>query len=187
MRTRTTWIWIGLFGLGLMTTGGCLGRAISEGVGKITGAKGITVVIEPVSPVKRDIALVEYQRFEVATFADDFGGRTPPRLIEMLPAAVESQLAKDGIINHAGGKILLIRGKIIHYEDATRATSQVFGPFEEVVARVELVDKASNRVLGVANCIGRSQETVNQGVDKKTPALAEAIAGWIAQHYPKSE
>jgi prophage DNA circulation protein len=63
---------------------------------------------------------------------------------------------------------------------------QVFGPFEEVVARVELVDKASGTVLGVANCIGRSNTSVNKGVNKKAEGLSKAIAIWIGRSYPKS-
>ncbi len=177
---------IGLVFAALLSTGsGCVGRAISEGLGKVTGAKGITIVIDPLSQRSRDIALVEYTRFELAPFTDEFG-KTPSALLPLLKDRFERQLAARKIAN-TGGKTLLIRGKIIHYEDATRAVSQVFGPFEEVVARVELVDKSSGKVLGVANCIGRSRETVNQGVEKKADGLAEAIVSWIAAHYPKSD
>ena len=177
---------MGLVVTALLSMGsGCVGRAVSEAMGKVTGAKGITIVIDPVSQRSRDIALVEYTRFELGTFTDEFG-KTPPALLPLLKDRFERQLAAKKIPN-TSGKTLLIRGKIIHYEDATRAVSQVFGPFEEVVARVELVDKSSGKVLGVANCIGRSRETVNQGVEKKADGLAEAIVSWIAAHYPKTE
>ena len=169
---------------------GCTGRIISEAMGKATGAKGITIVIDPVSDRNRDIALAGYSRFELAPLTDDFG-RTPPEFFRMLNGKFLREMAARKIPNAnapAGqGKTLLIRGKIIHYEDSTRAVSQVFGPFEEVVARIELVDKSSGKVLGTANCIGRSKETVNQGVEKKADGLAEAIVSWIAAHYPKAD
>ena len=41
----------------------------------------------------------------------------------------------------SGGKTLLVRGQFIHFEDSRNVTSQAFGPFEELIARVELVDK----------------------------------------------
>ncbi len=37
----------------------------------------------------------------------------------------------------------------------------------------------------MADCIGRSMETVNHGAPKKVEGLAEAITGWISMHYPK--
>jgi hypothetical protein len=171
---------------------GCTGRIISEAMGKATGAKGITIVIDPISDRNHDIALAGYSQFVLVPFTDDFG-RTPQELFRMMEGKFLREMAAKKIPNAVGlassqrGKTLLIRGKIIHYEDSTRAISQVFGPFEEVVARVELVDKASGKVLGTANCIGRSKETVNQGVEKKADGLAEAIVSWIAAHYPKAE
>jgi hypothetical protein len=62
-----------------------------------------------------------------------------------------------------------------------------FGNFEEVLARVEFVDKATNKVMGTANCIGRTAETVNVGVETKAEGLAKAIVNWIADRYPKAE
>jgi hypothetical protein len=165
---------------------GCVGRVVSEGLGKVTGPKGITAEVQPVSSMRRDVSLEDYTQFKIERFTDNFGGRTPQRLLSMLPGQFYRELAKAKIHSRAGGKTLLIRGQVIHYEDSSTAMSQVFGPFEEVVARVELVDAESGKTLGVANCIGRSRETVNQGVEKKTEGLAEAIAGWIASHYPKN-
>lgn len=169
----------------LLTVGGCVSRAISEGLGKVTGPKGVTVVIEPVSNQKVDVSLEDYQHFEIGTFTDGFGGKIPSETNRLLPFYFSQQLREKHIINHASGKTLLVRGQFIHYENSSSVTNEVFGPFEELVARVELVDQSSGRVIGVANCIGRSTQTVNKGLDKKVQGLAEAIVSWIAQHYPK--
>lgn len=165
--------------------GGCVSRAVKEGVGAFRGASGITVVIDPVSHNNRDVALMEYTQFELDTFTDGFGGKTPARLFARLPIEFSKELSQAKIVNQRSGKKLLIRGEILSYEDSTRAVNQAFGPHEEVVARVQLVDAASGKVIGLANCIGRSTATVNQGVDKKAEGLAGAIVNWIAQHYPK--
>ena len=169
----------------MLYCGGCISRAVKEGLGAVSGPKGIAVVLEPVSSQKRDVALEDYSRFTIQPFTDDFGGHAPAAVNKRLPSYFEAALRKDKIYQGAGGKTLLIRGRIISFEDSTRATSQVFGPFEELIARVELVDQGSGKVIGVANCIGRSTETVNQGLDKKIEGLADAIASWIDQHYPK--
>ena len=167
----------------MFLTTGCIGRAVSEGIGKVTGPKAVVVPVKPVSYNKHDLALVEYTRFEVQPFTDDFGGRTPPQVLTGLPAEVNHVLAQKGIFSRPGGKTLIIRGKILSYEPAT-TVDQAFGPFEELVARVYFVDKDSGQVIGEYNCIGRSKETVNQGVPKKMQGLAEAIVNAILQHYP---
>ena len=171
----------------LVLVGGCTGRIIKESLGTVTGPKGAEFALRDVSSQSPDVSLEEYTEFRMEPFRDDFGGKVPTRLIERLPAAFARELAERKIRSHEGGKTLIIRGRIIHFELATAKTSHLFGPFEEVVARVELVDGSSGEVLGVANCVGRSGESVNQGVDKKTQGLASGIAGWIADHYPKKK
>lgn len=159
---------------------GC-SRLFAEGLGTVRGAKGIAVVIDPVSPYRKDNVLGAYTRFELGTFTDGFG-RTPREFFARLPQDLGNALAENRIPNLPGGKALVVRGRVLHYEDVGHVSSELFGPFEEVIARVELVDKATGRVLGAANCIGRSTETVNEGVDKKSAGMAKAIAEWIAQH-----
>jgi hypothetical protein len=182
MKFRPVWLLLMI----LLSAGGGCSRGLSEAIGQFTGAKGIPVIIDPMSPSKRDLALMQYTHFEIQPFRDNFGGRTPPELIRMLPTKFYVELAKKGIPDRRGGRTLLVRGQFIHFEDSRNAMGQVFGPFEEAIARVELVDKSTGRVLGVANCIGRSEETVNQGIEKKAEGVAEAIVDWIGVHYPKS-
>jgi len=166
--------------------GGCAGRAIREGLGVAVGAKGVAIPIKAVSTANSPRPLGQYERFELGVIHDDTNGLAPPELFTKLPGELDKQLAAKRIPNAPTGKALLIRGKVLHYEHSG-LFGQVFGPLEEVVARLELVDKADNRVLGVANCVGRTKETINLGVATKAEGLAKAIAGWIDRLYPKDK
>lgn len=175
MRTSRTLL-LACLGLGVLP--GCLGRAISEGLGTVGGAKGGYSQVAPLPYT----GLSVYTRFELGAIRDDFGGKVPPDLLAMLPMKLQAELSKLGLPDQPGGKTLLIRGAFLHYEEAG-LFGNVFGPLEEVIARIELVDKATGKVLGTANCIGRTRETVNLGVEKKADGLALAIAKYIADHY----
>ena len=92
-------------------------------------------------------------------------------------------MASKKLPNDPSGKTLVIRGRILHYED-----SGILGhitPLEQVIARIELVDKATGQVIGVANCIGRSTTSLNAGVAKKGEGLAKAIVSWLDKRYPE--
>ncbi len=167
----------------VLASSGCT-RAIKEGIGVGRGAKGLYTPIQMVSTSAEERPLGQYRRFELGKITDDFGGKVPANLWPHLRIEFEAQLADKELPNDPAGKTLLIRGKILHYEDASRL-GFVTGPLEEVVARIELVDKDSGRVIGVANCIGRTTESVNTGVDKKGQGLAKAIVAWLDKRYPK--
>ena len=166
----------------LLFAQGCMGRAISEGAGAALGPKGKVVVLSPIVDSSAK-PLGVYQRFEMERFVDSMDGQAPPDLNQYLAPAFAKELLDDRIPEAAYGKTLLIRGKFIHYETGDML-DQAFGPLEEVIARVELVDKDSGKVIGVANCIGRTKETVRMGVKNKADGLAKAIAGWIGKNYP---
>ena len=80
--------------------------------------------------------------------------------------------------------MLLVRGTIIYYESAHGLAEQLFGPLEEAVADVELVDKASGNVIAKAACVGRSTASVSQGVETKAEGLAKGITKWIDRFRP---
>ncbi len=164
--------------------GGCTGTAIKEGVGLAFGAKGSVTSLtgSPPSPAVRPLR--PYQRFELSNFTDDMAGLVPPELFRRLPAAFRKAMADKKIRNAAAGKTLLIRGKVLHYEDSSMV-SKALGPAEFVVAQVEFVDKETGKVLGRANCVGRTSARVNIGVGKKAEGLGRAIANWIDQRYPE--
>ena len=109
----------------------------------------------------------------------------PPDLWADLRTAFAEELAEKGLPNDSSGKTLLIRGRIVHYE-GDGILGLALSPLEEVVARIELVDKDSGNVLGVANCIGRTTASVNTGVEKKAQGLAKAIVSWLDKRYPET-
>jgi len=168
----------------LSAVSGC-GRAAKEAVGTVMGAKGTYVQLSPQVSKDRRL-LADYKRFELGQITDSFGGKVPPQVTEYLPAKFAQQLREAKLPNETGGKTLLIRGVIYHYEDEG-LVGAVLGPLEEVVARLELVDKSSGKVLATGNCIGRTTETVNKGTEKKAEGLAKAIVSWIKDNYPKIE
>ena len=170
----------------LAVASGCTGRLIKESMGVAMGAKGATTMLQPVPQGHDARPLGVYERFELGQIRDDTNGQTPAAVFSLLPGAFEKQLADKKIPNAASGKTLLIRGKVLHYEDSG-LVGQVFGPLEEVVARIELVDKETGKVLGVANCVGRTQESVNIGVQTKVEGLAKAIVRWIDKLYPEEK
>ncbi len=170
-------VMIALLGSGCAT-------GIKEGVGLARGAKGSYAPLKDVSASENARPLGEYQRFELGTFTDDFGGKVPPAVMQACRAAWPKELEDKELPNAPGGKTLIARGIIIHYE-ASGTLGKVIGPIEEVVARTELVDKDSGKVIATGNCVGRTTTRVNLGADKKGQGLAKAIASWIADRYPE--
>jgi len=168
---------------GSLLVGGCTGTIIKEGAGLALGAKGsVTPLMPTQAPPPRTLGV--YQRFELGKFTDDMAGLVPPALFQELPGQFGRALAGKKIANAPSGRTLLIRGKVLHYEDSSTVGKAV-GPVEFVVAQVEFVDKDSGKVLGRANCVGRTTARVNWGVAKKAEGLARAIANWIDHRYPE--
>jgi len=162
---------------------GC-GTAAKEIIGATMGPKGTFVPIRPIAADKEARPLGGYTRFELGKFTDDMGGRSPVELLSYLPGAFRTELAEEKIPIGPGGKTLVLRGKIIHYEDQNLLGAMI-SPIEEVVVRTEMVDKQTGKVLGVAHCVGRTTTRVNKGVEKKGIALGKALAAWIDARYPK--
>jgi hypothetical protein len=162
---------------------GCMSRAIKEGVGAATGAKG-SFSESPSMGSQGAKPLAGYQDFQVGRIEDDFKGRTPRQLIQLLPGKIREDLRKENLPAGKGGKTCVINVSVRYYEQAG-AMGQVFGPLEEVVAEVQLVDKNDDRVVGSAMCVGRSTTTANQGVEKKAEGLSKGIVSWIKSRYPE--
>jgi len=155
---------------------GCLSTAFREGKGAAMGASGIDVQLQG-SP-----NLEEYSNFEVGSFIDGMLNKTPGKLLKIMPGLVKSEMANYTIPMNRGGKTVVITGVVIHYDVASDAISTVFGPFEEAVVRVMLTDKATSRIIGTANCIGRSNANTNKGLEQKARGVGKAIVKWIGKH-----
>jgi hypothetical protein len=163
---------------------GCTGRLITEGKESVLGAKGIVAGESGMTP-PAEFMLAQYRHFELAGFTDDMNGHVPPELFSHLSSEFSKQLADKGIPN-SSGKTLLIRGRVLYYEDAS-TLGTVLGPFEEAVARVEFVDKDSGRTLTDCYCVGRTESLRQKGARGKAEGLAKAITTWIAKRYPKAQ
>ena len=181
---RQTTLAASLIALALLP-GGCISRGIKEGLGIATGGKGMAIVLQPVRARARARPLGAYQRFELGKISDAMG-KTPREFFRLLPVELDKQLAARRIPNLESGKTLVIEGEILHYE-SSGMFGHVFGPLEEAVARIRLVDKDSGRTLGEANCVGRTKESVNLGVRTKAEGMAKAVVGWIDKLYPQDK
>ncbi len=165
----------------LLAASGC-GRAAGEATSLFTGAKG-TVTILQANVGEGQNVLSAYERFELGAMTDEMAGKVPAGLFTALPEKFAKELADEDIPNSASGKTLLIRGKVLHYEGPS-TVGKVIGSVEFVVARVEFVDKASGRVLAVANCVGRTKTKAIAGPARKAEGLAKAIVQWIDKRFP---
>lgn len=169
----------------MVVSGGCVGRLAREGLGEVKGASGKAMVIEPPSAKANPNELAAYRCFRLGEISNDVGGQLPGNFMSLLGEEVRKHIADKKLPNDAGAQTLLIRGRIIHYENSGMM-GNVFGPLEEVICRTEFVDASSGRVLAVANCVGRTNTTLNAGVKTKAEGLAKAFVGWIDDRYPKS-
>lgn len=162
---------------------GC-GRALREGLGEVRGASGVVIAVKPASTAANPGELAAYRRFELGDIREDMGGQLSGQFLPLLRQEFSSQLADKHLPNEAGGKTLVVRGTIFHYEDVG-TIGTVISPLEEVICRTEFVDKSTGRVLAVTNCVGRTNTSLNRGVATKAEGLAKAFVAWIDKRYPK--
>ena len=163
---------------------GCMERMVGEGMAAATGPKGAYFEEKPLAEKKDHKALEAYKRFELGEVKNMTGKFMPPAFMTYLPEQFGQQLSKSDLPKESSGKALAFRVTVIHYE-AADAMESAFGPFEEVVARVELVDKDDGRVIGQGVAVTRSEKSVNLGPEKKAQGLAKALINWASDYYPK--
>ena len=175
---KKTLVTLALLGL-VLSSGGCLGRIVGEAWEGTTGGSGRSQIVDPVSG-----SLDGYTNFEMERFTDKTHGNVPPAFWAMLPEAFNKLAYADGLPQQAGGKTVLIRGTVIYYEIGV-LTDQVFGPLEEAVAYVELVDKDTGQTLGKVTAVGRTTKTIPMGPETKAGGLSKAIIKWINASYSK--
>jgi hypothetical protein len=177
---KKTLITLSLLSLVFSSTG-CLGRIIKEGWEGLEQGKG-RFDIQSVDPG----SLADYSQFEIGTFSDDTNGTAPTQFFADLPEAFRLIAAAEGLPQHPGGKKLVIDGVVIYYESAA-ITGQVFGPFEEVVARVEYKDGSTGKVIARGTAVGRTGATTAQGPRTKAGGLSKGLIKFIIDHYPESQ
>jgi hypothetical protein len=163
---------------------GCIGRMIDEGVEKTLGPTAKVLPMDPKWPEKDHAYLENYKNFEIGTIKTDFAD-VPQDFMESLPTELAEQLASKDLPANRSGKTLQINITILAYQPVS-SYHKALGPTEEVVARVELTDKASGKPVGRAICIGRTYQSVGLGPKWKAWGLSRAIVNdWIDEYYPK--
>ena len=165
---------------------GCLGRMVGEGAEKTLGPKGAYWEEKSLAYSKRDKALASYTNFVLGQVKNGYGHNVPEDFFTVFPDEFEKALEKSKLPNVESGKTLVVNVTVIHYETADE-TDNVLGPLEQVVAKVQLMDKATNKVLAYGNVVGRTGKTVGLGVEWKARGLAKGIVKWICDYYPKKE
>jgi len=165
---------------------GCLGRLVGEGAEKTLGPKGAYWEEKPLAVSKSQKVLAPYTKFVLGQVKNDFGSNVPPAFFDLFPAEFEIAIQKAKLPDIETQKTLVVNVSVIHYETADMKDN-VLGPLEQVVARVQLVDKSTNKVLARGNVIGRTGKSVGLGVDWKARGLAKGIVKWISDYYPKRE
>ena len=121
---------------------------IDEGVEKTLGPTAKVLPMDPKWPEKDHAYLENYKNFEIGTIKTDFAD-VPQDFMEYLPTELGEQLASKDLPADRSGKTLLINITILAYQPVS-SYHKALGPTEEVVARVELTDKASGKPVGRA-------------------------------------
>ena len=180
---RSTLIRSALLFAALLPAVGCTGTIIREASGAVLGASGTFMPLQPLAPDKETKTLGAYTRFELGPINDDIGDKMPANLVTYLQEAFPEEVKDARLPDNGTGKTLIVRGTIIYYESSS-TVGYALGPLEEAICRTELVDKDTGRVLGVANCVGRTKAVNNSGVKSKASGLAKAFVKWIESRFP---
>lgn len=161
-------------------SGGCMGRLIGEGAEAGLGPKGKYWQENPL-PAKESRPLAGYTNIELGKVTNAYGRNVPDEFFTLFPREFEKRFQND-----PSGKALVVNVAILHYEKSDMADN-IFGPLEEVVAHVELVDKATGNVLATGNAVGRTGKTVGLGIQNKAEGLAKGISSWVNAYRGKEE
>jgi len=163
---------------------GCVGRLIDEGIEKSMGPTAKVLPMDPQWPAKDHAYLENYKNFAIGTIKTEFPA-VPQEFMEYLPGRLAEQLASKDLPMDQNRNTLVIHITILAYQPVS-SYHKALGPTEEVVARVELVDKGSGKLVGKAVCIGRTYQSVGLGTKWKAWGLCRAIVNdWINEYYPK--
>ena len=162
----------------VMSVGGCISRAAKE---VFLTPKGFSV---PTSA--SGAGQMSFSKVQLAEFTNTGIATMPGHMNQLLRTALTTRLSelspKKAVLDPASSKVLAIRGQYVYYEEAGSILDQAFGPFEEIIALVELADQSSGQIIARGYCIGRTNTTVLQGPERKAEGLAKAIVDFIRKN-----
>ena len=168
---------LGLLVVLMTSAGGCLGRAAKE---VFLSPKGFSVTTGMSATQRNSYSQVEFQDFSntgITTMPADMN-----RIMRTVLAEELRELKpKKAVLDPAASRVLLVRGRYVYYEESGGILDQAFGPFEEIIALVELVDKTSGRIEGGGYCVGRTNTSRLQGPRRKAEGLSKAIIELIGK------
>jgi len=164
-----------LIAASLTSAGGCVTRMAKEA---ILWPTGFSVPTSPVASPQSS-----YSKVQVEDFTNTGITTMPANMNQLVRTALAERIAKldddKTILRPGAARTLLVRGQYLYYEESSGVLDQVFGPFEEIIALVELVDKSSGKIVARGYCVGRTNITKLQGPKKKAEGLAKAIIDLI--------
>jgi len=164
---------------------GCISRMIDEGVERGLGPTAKALPMEPKWPEEDTTFLAAYRNFELVLPVKSEFADTPKEFMDYFPVRFGEHLASKDLPTGRDGKTLLVDVTILAYQ-AVVSYHKAWGPTEEVVARVELKDKDTGKIIGRAVCIGRTYQSIGLGHEWKAWGLCRAIINdWINEYYPK--
>ncbi|MBI5725772.1 MAG: hypothetical protein HZA50_17565 [Planctomycetes bacterium] len=175
-------------GLLLVTADSGCSRMIDEGFEKALGPTPKIMFLDPKPPEdKNNDFLSPYRNFVLGKVDASQFPETPRDFIDYLPTKFVEQTTGRHLPADPAGKTLVVNVAVLAYQPALKF-QKATGPTEEVVAKVELVDKDSGKVVGRAICIGRTYQSVGLGTKWKAWGLCRAIVNeWIDEYYPDKD
>jgi len=166
---------LSLFAISLTSAGGCLSRAAKE---VFLSPKGFSVPKKMAAAQRRSYSKVQFENLTNTGISI-----MPADMNQILRVTLAEQIAKlkpkKSILDPAAKRVLTVRGRYVYYEEAGGMLDQAFGPFEEIIALVELVDQPSGKVIASGYCVGRTNTTKLQGPKRKAEGLSKAIIDFI--------
>jgi hypothetical protein len=162
----------------LTSVGGCLSRAAKE---IFLSPSGFSVPTALTGSQQNSYSKVQFEDFTNTGIA-----AMPADMNQIQKTVLAEKIAglkpKKAILDAKAARTLIVRGQYVYYEEAGGMLDQAFGPFEEVIALVELVDQSSSKVIARGYCVGRSNTTKLQGPKRKAEGLSKAIIDLIRKN-----
>jgi len=173
--------------LALMLAGGCTSAAKQVLYG-VTGASDRYFEVKDLGGER---SLLGYRSVRVEKFDTSLmRGAIPRDVLAEVQPAIQAKVAElePFVASGEAEPVLVIRGKFHDYDpggSVLRAVGFSGNPF--LTAQIELVDGASNKVLGVAMVTGTVKSAVRTGAKELADGVAKAVKGLLEAHMKRPE
>ncbi len=167
---------------------GCVATVAKVGLREFQGAKAYVTEIQ----APPQLALAKYNRVKIERFSSLMGNKLPAGTIGLLYRACTGEVTKKDMLVTADSTeptspdTFIVRGKVLHYKPAG-GLSSVLGKYAIMVCRIELIDSATGKIIGIANCSGFSKAITHSDKKDLARAVAKAVRKWIEQYRNEPE